>query len=130
MVDIAHFKATNDRVGHLAGDAVLKEITARIARTLRSADVVGRLGGEEFLILLYPANEETAVEVMERVRRACARRPVAVDGAQLEVTVSLGAAVVRTFEPSPEPSSVLGAADSALYRAKREGRNRSMFDVV
>lgn len=129
MVDVDHFKRINDRIGHLAGDAVLREVTQRISRTLRSADVVGRLGGEEFLIILSSANEETSVEVMERVRRACARRPVKIDTGDVEVTVSLGAAVVRNFEDL-ELTTVLKTADGALYRAKNSGRNRSEFDVL
>jgi diguanylate cyclase (GGDEF)-like protein len=129
MVDVDHFKQINDRIGHLAGDAVLTELTTRISCTLRSADVVGRLGGEEFLIILYPANEETSVEVMERVRRACAARPVSIDAGDIEVTVSLGAAVVRDHE-EVDLTTVLKTADHALYRAKNDGRNRSVFEVV
>ncbi len=129
MVDIDHFKRINDRLGHLAGDEVLTEVTRRISSTLRSADVVGRLGGEEFLMILYPANEDTAVEVMERVRKACARRPVAIEAGDIEVTISLGAAVVRDHEEA-NITATLKAADHALYRAKNDGRNRSVFEVL
>lgn len=129
MVDVDHFKRINDRIGHIAGDTVLTEITKRISGTLRTADVVGRLGGEEFLVILYPANEDTAVEVMERVRRACAQRPVTVDSGDIEVTVSLGAAVIRDHTEI-DLTTVLKTADHALYRAKNSGRNRSVFEVV
>jgi diguanylate cyclase (GGDEF)-like protein len=129
IVDIDHFKRINDRIGHLAGDEVLREVTRRIAGTLRSADMIGRLGGEEFLAILYPANEETAVQVMERARRACAKKPVTIDAGEIDVTVSLGAAVVRDFEDVDLPT-ILKTADEALYRAKNDGRNRSVFQVV
>jgi diguanylate cyclase (GGDEF)-like protein len=129
IVDIDHFKRINDRIGHLAGDEVLREVTRRIAGSLRSADMIGRLGGEEFLVILYPANEETAVQVMERARRACAKRPVAIDSGEIDVTVSLGAAVVRDYRDVDLPT-ILKTADRALYRAKNDGRNRSVFEVV
>jgi diguanylate cyclase (GGDEF)-like protein len=129
IVDIDHFKKINDRIGHLAGDEVLREVTRRIAGTLRSADMIGRLGGEEFLAILNPANEETAVQVMERARRACAREPVIIEAGEIDVTVSLGAAVVRDYHDADIPT-ILKTADHALYRAKNDGRNRSVFEVV
>jgi diguanylate cyclase (GGDEF)-like protein len=129
MVDIDHFKRINDEVGHLVGDEVLRELTRRVGSCLRSADILGRLGGEEFLIVLYPGDEQTAFEVMERARQACAARPVKTENGELVVTVSLGAAVVERVNGLDIPT-VLRSADSALYRAKNEGRNRSIVESV
>jgi diguanylate cyclase (GGDEF)-like protein len=129
MIDVDHFKNINDRIGHLAGDEVLTEVTSRVASTLRSADILGRIGGEEFLIILYPADGETAIEVMERARRACESNPVDVDSGEFDVTISLGAAVVDDFD-GVDLSVILKTADHALYRAKEGGRNRSEVDSV
>jgi len=123
MIDIDHFKNINDRIGHLAGDQVLLEVTRRIGSTLRSADVFGRIGGEEFLIILSPCDPKTALEVMERARRACAASPVRIEEREFEVTVSLGAAVAAGGDV--DLTTILKAADDALYRAKNAGRNRS-----
>ena len=129
MVDVDHFKEINDRIGHLAGDQVLREVTRRIGSTLRSTDVLGRIGGEEFLIILYPGDEKTAVEVMERARRACASTPVTVESEEFDVTVSLGAAVAENLNES-DLATILKAADQALYRAKNNGRNRSEVEAI
>jgi len=129
MVDIDHFKKINDRIGHLAGDQVLREVTRRIASTLRTSDILGRIGGEEFLIILYPGEEKTAVEVMERARRACASAPVTVGSEEFEVTVSLGAAVAEALN-DVDLATVLKTADNALYLAKSNGRNRSEVEAV
>jgi len=129
MIDIDHFKLINDKIGHLAGDEVLRELTRRISGTLRTADILGRLGGEEFLAILSPGDRQTAAEVMERARRACASGPVVIDTGDFDVTISLGAAVVTSFD-GVESSAILKAADRALYRAKNGGRNRSEVEEV
>jgi diguanylate cyclase (GGDEF)-like protein len=104
-------------------------MTRRIASTLRTSDIFGRLGGEEFLVILYPGDEQTAVEVMERARRACAAQPVSVEGEDIGVTVSLGAGITVGPDVVDLPT-LLKIADRALYRAKHGGRNRSEFEVV
>jgi len=129
MIDVDHFKRINDRIGHQGGDQVLIEVTKRVASTLRSADMLGRIGGEEFLIILYPADLQTASDVMERARLACASRPVAVDSGEFDVTISLGAAVVDDFE-DVDLAVVLKTADHALYRAKEGGRDRFEVESV
>jgi diguanylate cyclase (GGDEF)-like protein len=129
MVDIDHFKRINDETGHLTGDEVLREVTRRVRSTLRSADVFGRLGGEEFLVILSPADDQTAYDVMERARLACAASPIEVDDEAFDVTVSLGAAVVGP-ERTDDLPTVLKAADRALYRAKNEGRNRCEVEIL
>ena len=129
MIDVDNFKSINDRIGHPAGDKVLTEVTRRVESTLRSADILGRIGGEEFLIILYPADGQTALDVMERARRACESGPVVVDSGEFDVTISLGAAVVDDFEGVDLPV-ILKAADHALYCAKEGGRNRSEVETV
>lgn len=129
MIDIDHFKPINDRIGHLAGDEVLRELTRRVASTLREADVFGRLGGEEFLVILSPGDRQTALEVMERARLACGSAPIEIGDRSLEVTISLGAVVVEPGRGS-DPSEVLRTADRALYRAKEGGRDRSELEVL
>ncbi|MCG6950707.1 MAG: sensor domain-containing diguanylate cyclase [Acidobacteria bacterium] len=124
MIDIDHFKQINDRVGHPAGDEVLREVTGRVTSALRTADILGRIGGEEFLIILCPGDEQTAFDVMERARRACELEPFRIDSGELDVTISLGAAVVEECEDI-DYSEILKTADHALYRAKEGGRNRS-----
>lgn len=129
MIDIDHFKKINDQIGHLAGDEVLREVTRRIGSTLRSSDVLGRIGGEEFLIILYPSDEKTAGDVMERARRACAATEISIDAGSFEVTVSQGAAVAENLE-DVDLSTLLKAADQALYRAKNNGRNRAEIELI
>lgn len=129
MIDVDNFKKINDRIGHLAGDEVLREVTRRVASTLRTSDVLGRIGGEEFLIILYPGEEKTAVEVMERARSACASKPVSIEAGEFEVTVSLGAAVGEVVN-DVDLATLLKTADNALYRAKNNGRNRSEVEAV
>jgi diguanylate cyclase (GGDEF)-like protein len=117
MCDVDHFKAVNDEHGHERGDAVLKEIAYVIRRSLRSFELVYRLGGEEFLIVLPGATWTTAAELAERVRRSLeAARP-----GGLHVTISMG---VASASGDVDLDALLRDADQALYRAKRDGRNR------
>ena len=129
MIDIDNFKQVNDRFGHLAGDQVLSEVTRRIASTLRTADIFGRIGGEEFLVILCPGSKQTAIDVMERARIACSARKVSIEEGEFDVTVSLGAAVVEQFDDI-ELTTILKAADVALYRAKNGGRNRAEVELI
>lgn len=129
IIDIDDFKRINDRIGHMAGDEALTEVTRRVSSTLRTADILGRIGGDEFLIILYPADEQTAIDVMERARQACESGPVPAGSGEFEVTISLGAAVVNDIE-DVDLSVILKTADHALYRAKNGGRNRSEVEPV
>ncbi|WP_237217688.1 diguanylate cyclase, partial [Falsiroseomonas oryziterrae] len=122
LIDADHFKAVNDTHGHAAGDLVLRELAARMREHLRAADVVARWGGEEFMVVMSGANAEDARLVAERLRHAVAAEPVAVLGAALPVTVSIGIAVAGDGELGAD--QLLEAADAALYLAKRNGRNR------
>jgi len=123
MVDFDHFKGVNDTYGHLAGDAVLREIARRMSEQVRPYDAVGRYGGEEFLLVLPNCAHDEAVEVAERLRVRAASEPVVFEGTSITVAISLGLACqARILSDEPEP--LIAAADAALYEAKRTGRNR------
>jgi diguanylate cyclase (GGDEF)-like protein len=120
IFDIDHFKSINDRFGHAAGDEVLKLFAAVVTNTLRMSDLSGRIGGEEFAALL-PCSMEEALIAAERVREAFANSGIAADGVPVETTVSIGVAGGPVLT---ELDVLLAAADTALYQAKRAGRNR------
>lgn len=122
VADIDHFKQINDRYGHVAGDQVLKEIGAVLARAARTTDFVARIGGEEFGLLLPDATKEQAAQVAERIRQQVEGTTVwAPDGEHIRVTISIGLAEV---EPGGYIDDGLAHADIALYQAKYLGRNR------
>ena len=117
LVDLDGFKSVNDRMGHAAGDAVLKDVAAALAAAVRDTDTVARLGGDEFAVLARTAPELTGEALAERLRAAVAARA----GAQ-GVTASVGLA---TLEPGDDVESVLHRADEAMYRAKTAGGDRA-----
>jgi two-component system cell cycle response regulator len=122
-LDVDFFKSVNDTYGHDAGDRVLQEMAARLRAVIRNSDLACRTGGEEFVVVLSGTDLQTAERVGERVRKVVAAKPfLAAPGCQLSVTVSLGVASLQSVEDAPE--DLLRRADQALYRAKREGRNR------
>lgn len=119
--DLDRFKPVNDEFGHAPGDQLLIEVGRRIRRCVRVGDTVGRIGGDEFLVLLMDLHGyDDALRVAESVRAAVAE-PMAVNDVELVVTVSVG---VTLAEPGEEPDDVLAKADQALYEAKRRGRNQ------
>ncbi len=123
MIDIDHFKNVNDTYGHQVGDSVLKTIASLIKKRVRAVDVVGRWGGEEFMILYHEADLQTAAELAENIRKT-------VDLHHFEtinhITISLG---VAQYKPNSSIEDVVQEADTALYRSKEEGRNRvSVFE--
>jgi diguanylate cyclase (GGDEF)-like protein len=124
--DIDHFKAVNDSHGHQAGDEVLRGVAHRLQARVRSGDSLGRYGGEEFLLVLYPCSAEEAGIAAEHFRRVIADGPFTlpdVQGTQLPVTISLGTAS-NALQPEVPLQDLLRQADDALYRAKALGRNR------
>lgn len=124
MVDIDHFKAVNDTYGHLCGDAVLQETVKVMQVCLRTYDVVGRYGGEEFLIVVPRSDAAATLGVAERIRKAIASKPIAIPSGEVCVTASFGVAA-STNMTRAESLHLLQMADDALYRAKQNGRNRS-----
>src|SRR5690349_2496343 len=124
ILDIDHFKSVNDSHGHDAGDDVLREFAVRIRKSIRGIDLACRYGGEEFVIVMPETDLHVAGMVAGRLRRSVAGEPFAVQkgAGRLEVTVSIG---LSTLERKGEPvADVLKRADTALYRAKHDGRNR------
>jgi len=122
MLDVDHFKAINDTYGHQAGDLVLQELTSHSQQVLRHNDMFGRLGGEEFALLLPETDLCKAKEVGERIRCALENLAVEYEGQTIRFTVSLGLSVLKGN--SDTMIKVMSRADSALYQAKAEGRNR------
>lgn len=120
--DIDHFKSVNDLHGHAVGDAVLKSVAAQCRKGVRDLDLVGRVGGEEFMALLLAASPEDAAAVGERMRRNVEESAVVEGGREIRVTLSVGAASLAPSDP--DVASLMRRADKALYRAKHEGRNR------
>jgi diguanylate cyclase (GGDEF)-like protein len=121
VFDLDHFKSINDRFGHAVGDAALRVFAAEASANMRSSDIVGRLGGEEFVVVL-PSPLEEAVAVGERVRMAFALAGARVGEHRLAATVSVGAA--GSAKSTDDIETLLDRADAALYRAKAAGRNR------
>jgi diguanylate cyclase (GGDEF)-like protein len=122
MIDLDHFKAVNDRLGHGAGDDVLREAAHRIQATLRATDLAVRYGGEEFAVLLPETALETAWEAAERIRLAVGEAPIKTRRGPVTVTLSAGVAALD--EHTGDLKRLFEAADLALYAAKAAGRNR------
>ncbi|MGB1949588.1 MAG: sensor domain-containing diguanylate cyclase [Marinobacter sp.] len=121
-IDFDHFKVINDSFGHAAGDAVLRNVSERMRTGIRSVDVIGRFGGEEFVILLPEMGVEDALETAERLRLLVGGRPVPLEtGDAATLTISIGVAAFPMHGHSPD--SLCAAADRAMYRAKEAGRN-------
>lgn len=121
FLDIDFFKRINDEIGHLAGDAILKELVSRLKWTLRRYDKIGRFGGEEFLVVLRSTDLKGAEIVANRLRAVVANKPFMYEGREIPATVSLG---VAERLPTEMAFSLIGAADDAMRQAKQEGRNR------
>jgi len=122
LIDLDHFKSINDRFGHALGDHVLEIFSEAARKSVRSSDLIGRLGGEEFAAVLYDTSREKAVAVAERMREAFAQMAQDVDGRPVCSTASIG--IVHTEEPVLDVPELLAQADQALYYAKERGRNR------
>lgn len=121
--DVDHFKHINDRYGHLAGDAVLREIAQRLKSCMRSSDSVGRYGGEEFLMVFPGCNTEKSLNIADRLVTELGCRPIETSEGSFDVTMSFGIASVNGSQEQ-DVDSIIRSADQALYNAKRLGRNR------
>ncbi len=125
LIDIDHFKSVNDTFGHPAGDEVLKNLANRLRRNLRPVDLLARVGGEEFLVIMPATSDELARLAADRLRRLVNDEPfwIGKDKDRLPVTISVGVAVDRAASPEPKATELISRADKALYRAKASGRN-------
>jgi len=124
LFDLDRFKEVNDTHGHAAGDDVLQTVCRRVTENVRDVDLLARYGGEEFVVVMPDTNAAQAQLVAERVRRRMAELPIRVEDSAVELTVTLSAGVAVTEDPAETPASLLQRADTALYEAKRNGRNR------
>jgi two-component system cell cycle response regulator len=129
VLDIDYFKSINDTHGHDAGDDVLREFALRIRKSIRGLDLACRYGGEEFVVVMPETDMAVATMVAERLRRRIANEPFPIQkGARaLEVTISIG---IAALAPEDTPAAIIKRADQALYRAKRDGRNRVVPDAA
>ncbi|MGH8629736.1 MAG: GGDEF domain-containing protein, partial [Burkholderiales bacterium] len=121
IADVDNFKLYNDTLGHPAGDRVLQAAGEALRRAVRKADVCFRIGGEEFAVLLPDANQDSAAEIGERIRRAFETLPLSSGGTHPRPTLSLGIAFLRGADSA---HTFVKRADEAMYRAKKGGRNR------
>ena len=124
MSDIDFFKRVNDEHGHQAGDVVLKEVSHRIAASIRRSDVAVRYGGEEFMVIIPQASAEEIAAIGEKMRQAIAAAPVEIDAGQAPIAVTLSVGVAAFHAETDNAESLIARADAALYGAKRGGRNR------
>jgi two-component system cell cycle response regulator len=130
LADLDHFKQVNDTFGHDAGDTVLKEFAKLLKKCLRRGDLCGRLGGEEFLIVLTHTDKNNAMKVIDRIRTELSCAPVNFAGCTIGVTASFGLAGFEARQQASTLSELREMADAALYSAKRAGRNRIEFTPV
>jgi diguanylate cyclase (GGDEF)-like protein len=123
MIDVDHFKDLNDTYGHQAGDVALKSLMVTSRQALRDWDIVGRMGGEEFAVLLPETDATQALQVAERLRQTVATAAIPIgEGRVVHLTVSTGIATLHDDDTTVE--TLLSLADEALYEAKRRGRDR------
>ena len=122
MIDVDHFKTINDTYGHNAGDVVLKALVSKSAKILRGTDILGRLGGEEFAVILPETDDQKAIEVAERLRKGLSELIVKSEEGPIQFTVSIGLAMVK--DATDNLVSIMSRSDAAMYKAKENGRNR------
>lgn len=130
MLDLDHFKQVNDGYGHLTGDQVLRESSARMQMSVRPYDAVGRYGGEEFLIVLPGCDAVATAQHAERIRRVIASGSIPTSAGEIWLTASVGATAAFESDCATNPEQMLRTADLALYDAKGHGRNCVAFRPV
>ena len=120
MADLDHFKRVNDTLGHLVGDRVLKEVAQRLSKSVREQDLIGRYGGEEFLLIFPETSLDVAQQVAERIRIHVASTPIHIPEHTVPITISIG---LTHYAAGDSLESLLHRADQAMYAAKEAGRN-------
>lgn len=126
LFDADYFKELNDTFGHALGDEMLQRVTAVACAELRSADVIGRYGGEEFVVILPQTDAQQAYQLAERIRMNAAAIRIATPKGDAAVTLSLGIAEIRYNAPNESAEAIIRRADEAMYNAKQAGRNRTL----
>ena len=129
MIDIDHFKRVNDKYGHQTGDVALKNITSAISQALPDASLFGRMGGEEFAVLLKADDQTQAMQVTSLLQQKVAEISINTEGG-LTISCTISSGVTRKQEETLSLDHLLRLADNALYKAKEGGRNRSIFRNV
>lgn len=121
FLDIDHFKQINDVYGHDAGDEVLKTVANTLSANLRGTDLIGRWGGEEFIIYLEKVSSESLVQILEKLRMLVAASQIKIGNNNISVTVSMGGVIIKDGDSK---ENIIKRADELMYRSKKEGRNR------
>ena len=124
ILDVDFFKKVNDTHGHLGGDAVLRHMGALLRQSVRTEDVVGRYGGEEFVLVLRGVDRDGAWQLSDRLRQTIESQVIPFEGQSLQITLSAGVADLAEVQHSPTRDALLALADGRLYQAKQGGRNR------
>lgn len=126
VIDIDNFKVVNDTFGHHAGDKVIISVTEKITGSIRTTDILARIGGEEFALLMPATGRESALQLGERIRLNIAEEKIDVYGQELQITISIGLATFK--KEDLDIQTVLRRSDQALYKAKTNGRNQLCYD--
>ena len=124
MFDLDYFKKINDTFGHAVGDEILQRVTQAACAELRSADVIGRYGGEEFVIMLPMTNAQQAYSLAERIRKRVAEIRVPTEKGEAAVTLSIGIVAIIPGAQNGSVENLIRRADEVMYAAKQAGRNR------
>jgi len=127
MIDLDYFKTINDQYGHAGGDAVLQQFAGVIRTGLREMDILGRLGGEEFAVLMQGSSWPELQKAAERIRLTIEKHPFQWTGRPIQLTISIG--LTQLLEGDRTIDQPLGRADQALYRAKNQGRNQVIVNL-
>jgi diguanylate cyclase (GGDEF)-like protein len=131
LIDLDDFKKINDTYGHLAGDMVLRLVSAQMQRLLRVEDLVARYGGEEFVVLARSTGKTDAIRLADRIRESIAQLELPVtSNLTIHVTMSMGVAALPDVAPEGGPTELLALADARLYAAKRAGKNRVLSEGI
>jgi diguanylate cyclase (GGDEF)-like protein len=130
IADIDDFKSVNDTYGHAAGDEMLKTMARCLREATRARDIVGRYGGDEFVVIVPQCSASALVTIAERIRTLMEASAIVIDGTRRSVTTSVGGSCAETVDRHSDGVALLKIADQCLYEAKRTGRNRSLCRAV